>query len=146
MILLDLLFAFLMALILAALLTGPAGWRHPRRPDGWGTGLFLFLLLLPVIWAGGVWLSPMGPPVGGSYWLPLVVVGVMVALLVLAIGSSGGPTTLRDNARAGAETGAGTEPDVNEAAALGITALFGFFFWLLLLAGVVGIAAFYMGH
>lgn len=145
MMILDLVFAIFIAMILASLITGPVGWRHPRlhnaQPTGRrATGMFLFLILLPLIWAGGLWLSPMGPEVSGSYWLPPLLVGLLVALLVLAVGSAGGPTTLGDNARAGA----GAEPDIGEAATIGITALFGLFFWLLLLGAAAAITVFYV--
>lgn len=137
MFLLDLLFAFFLALVLASLIAGPAGWRHPRLASGRAAAIFLFLVLLPLIWAGGLWLSPMGPEVNGSYWLPTLLVGLLLGLLVLSIGSAAGDPTLRGDIPPAAE------PDPSEAAALGITAIFGAFFWLLLLAGIASVVAFY---
>ena len=41
----DILFVLLLATLFSALLTGPAGWRHPRSSSATGAVMFLLLLL-----------------------------------------------------------------------------------------------------
>lgn len=43
------------------------------------------MLIFLLSWAGGVWLTPMGPPLLGAYWLPFLLVGLTVALLLAAV-------------------------------------------------------------
>jgi hypothetical protein len=47
--------------------------------------VFLFLALFLPIWAGGIWLGPMGPAVFGMYFLPFLLIGLGVALLLAAV-------------------------------------------------------------
>jgi len=62
----NLLFVFLFALLLGSILSWGFGWRHPARSDAVGASfLFLFLILLLAMWAGGVWFVPWGPALGG---------------------------------------------------------------------------------
>jgi hypothetical protein len=81
---------------------------------------------VPFIWAGGVWVTPVGPPIFGVYWLPFLLIGLFVVLLIAA-----GSTPER---RPPAETVAREEE-----AALGLSA----FFWVLLLVLAIAIAAGY---
>jgi len=132
----DLLFAATLALVIAALLTGLMGWRHPRHPGGRAAAaVFLFFLLLAVIWAGGVWSEPFGPVLWGSYWLPFVYTGLLVALIILTLGAAAQP--LNEPGAIIADTTPQT--DEAEAVGMGITALFGFFFWVLLFTAAVAV-------
>jgi hypothetical protein len=45
----------------------------------------VFVLFFVLIWAGGLWLRPVGPPVIGIYWLPFVLLAVMLALFWAAV-------------------------------------------------------------
>jgi len=36
-------------------------------------------------WAGGIWLTPFGPSIWGTYWLPFLIVGLIFALFLAAI-------------------------------------------------------------
>jgi hypothetical protein len=98
MIWIDLIIAFITALIVAGLLAGALGWRHPGQPRG-GCGpamLFLLILLFFLGWAGGVWLTPFGPAVAGSYFLPIVLVILLLALMIAALGPHRTPVTRSD--------------------------------------------------
>jgi hypothetical protein len=55
-----------------------------RRRGPWGAFLF-FVVVFLAAWAGGIWLPPMGPPIGGVYWLPFLIVGLIFALLLAAV-------------------------------------------------------------
>jgi hypothetical protein len=79
MLLVDLLVALAVALLLTAIFT--AGTRSRGI---WVTWLLFFAMVLLAAWAGGMWLRPIGPPVRGVYWLPFLVVGLVVALLLAA--------------------------------------------------------------
>jgi hypothetical protein len=78
-VLIDFIIAFVIAtmVVLAFVL---AGWRQPLRGLLWA----LFLILLLLIWAGGIWLQPIGPAVVGVSLLSFVVVGLLLALLFAA--------------------------------------------------------------
>lgn len=73
---LALVFAGLLALLLGAVL----GVRGPWAATPWA----LFLVFFLVIWAGGAWTGPVGPAVADVYWVPFLVVGLVLALLVAA--------------------------------------------------------------
>jgi len=76
MIVLELLFAFIVALILSTLLMLIWGREATR------TGFFcFFLIILLSSWAGGVWARPFGPLLWGIHWLPFLSAGLIVALI-----------------------------------------------------------------
>lgn len=76
----DLVVAFLVALLLSSIL-----FLGFRRAGPWASFLFLFLVLFLATWAGGIWLMPFGRPLGGVYWLPFLMVGIVFALLLAAV-------------------------------------------------------------
>jgi len=126
----DLLFAFLVAVLMAGLLVGLTGWRHPSRTgDGAASAVFLLIILTLLVWAGGTWSQPYGPMLWGKYWLPFLVIGLVLALLLAA-------TAPPRSSRPPHET---TSPEI-ETDGAGIAALLGLFFWLLALLAVASIA------
>lgn len=132
MILIDFIFAFLIALLIAGVLSAMFGGRGVRRVGAWPVFLFLFLILFPTTWAGGVWVAPFGPVAWGGSWLPFVTVGILAALLLAALAPTARPP------RGVADV---TEPArKDEAAALAV----GGFFWLLLIAFAVAIIVRYI--
>ncbi len=77
---LDLLFAFIIALIFASLLVTIFGKSR------FGLSLFIiFLILFAGVWAGGIWFTPIGPKLFEVYWLPFVVVAIVLSLLIAAL-------------------------------------------------------------
>lgn len=78
--LLSILFAAMFVGLLVLLLK-PSRDEHP----GWTALAFLFLALFLPIWAGGMWLGPMGPAIFGMYALPFLLIGLCVALLLAAV-------------------------------------------------------------
>ncbi len=50
-----------------------------------GKPSFFFLLIFLAAWAGGVWVTPVGPPVWGVYWLPFVIVALLFTFLLAAV-------------------------------------------------------------
>lgn len=72
-----------LALILSGILTWGLGWRHSAQTEAVGASpLFLFLILVVAMWAGGAWLLPWGPVWHGTPWLYLMVIGLLVATVV----------------------------------------------------------------
>ncbi len=128
----DFTFAFVFALLLAGVLAALFGTRGVRRAGAWPIFLFLFVLLLAMTWAGGVWLSPFGPVFWGGYWLPFLVVGIIIALLIAALMPPARPPRSRSEAvdRAREE----------ETATLAL----GAFFWMLVIVMVVAVVVRYV--
>lgn len=144
----ELLFIFLFTLLLVSLLV-PIGGYHTYRdrfsgrrvsvseePDGVEAGagagmamLFIFFILFPLILAGNAWIGPRGPMFMGVSWLPIVAIGIILALLLAAIL----PRHPKVNP-------AKTSDEVAKETTAG---LFGGFFFLLLF---VTLAAFVMGY
>jgi len=83
MIFAEFILSFVIALILSigfAVLTRKRG----KRQGFW----WLFLLIWVATWAGGVWLRPIRPTVGGSDWYQFLIAGlIFVGLIALFIPS-----------------------------------------------------------
>jgi hypothetical protein len=75
---------FLVALSIALLVSVLLGFalrrRIPRKGFFW-----LFLILLLATWAGGMWIGPFGPSFRGIFWLPFLLVAVLVGFFLAAI-------------------------------------------------------------
>lgn len=50
----------------------------------WNSVVWFFVVVLLATWAGGVWLTPAGPMVRGFHWLPFLMTGLIVSLLLAA--------------------------------------------------------------
>lgn len=84
--------ALLIALVISALFYYAFNATGP-----WGSFWTFFLVLLLIIWAASLWVHPIGPVFWGIAWIPLLVVGLVFALLLAAI-----PTeSSREDKRAG---------------------------------------------
>lgn len=132
MFLVHLLVAFFVALLLSLLLIP---FRRPRSAQAKASTavgvLFLFFILFLGTWAGGLWITPFGSPWLGVYWMPFVVAGLFVALLVAATDQSSRRSYERKE----------TEADHVEHAALATA--FGLLFWILIMALAIAIVAGY---
>ncbi|MFP4014772.1 MAG: hypothetical protein ACLFVQ_11850 [Chitinispirillaceae bacterium] len=75
---------FLWAILVALFITGilVAGIRKSRPAVR--VVIALFFLLFLGVWAGGLWLTPIGPPIQGVYVVAFFVAGVVIALLMAA--------------------------------------------------------------
>ncbi len=56
-----------------------------RRAKSWKRILIVFFVILLGAWAGGVWITPVGPTLLGVYWLTFFIVGLVFALLLEAV-------------------------------------------------------------
>ncbi len=129
----DLLFVFLVAVVLSIILSWGLGWRHPAAADAFAVSMvFLFVILLFTVWAAVAWLPPWGPAWRGTPWLSILLIGIIVSLLILAAA-----TPIRRRPRTPTQAAA-------EAREESLTAtVFGVFFWALLAGLLVAIAISY---
>ena len=75
---------FFVALLIALLVSVLFGFALRRKIPR--TGFFwFFLILFLATWAGGMWIGPFGPSFRGIFWLPFVLVAVLVGLFLAAI-------------------------------------------------------------
>lgn len=117
----DLLLVLFLAMVISSLMTWGLGWRHPSQENAVGASLlFLFIVLLVAMWAGAAWFPRWGPVWYGTTWLTPVLIGLFVALLILAVSAPPRRPRSAREARAQAE----------QATAIGTA--FGLFFWILL--------------
>lgn len=55
-----------------------------RRKGPWTNFYIFFLIIFLATWAGGLWITPVGPSIRGIFWLPFILVGAIFALLLAA--------------------------------------------------------------
>jgi hypothetical protein len=79
MILFDVLFAIGIGLLFTAIFAGLFGRTGP-----WASIPVFFALIFLAAWVGGVWLAPLGPAIFGVYWIPYLIFGLIVALVLAA--------------------------------------------------------------
>lgn len=122
----DLLFALAVALLLTLIFAAILGTRGP-----WASVWVFLLVVFLAAWAGGLWITPFGPPLFDTYWLPFLLVGLIFALLLAAVTPVAPPRTRREAIAQARE---------EEAAVAALTV----FFWVLIiaLAGAVVLAYF----
>ncbi|MFW5867735.1 MAG: hypothetical protein ACOCX2_07970 [Armatimonadota bacterium] len=79
---LNLLIALVVAIVLAALLVYGFGRRAPGPMAGF---LFFVVMLFFAVWAGSVWITPIGPDLWGVPWMTMMLVGLIVAMIIAAV-------------------------------------------------------------
>lgn len=131
MIVLEIFFAIIIALVFSLFLGGLLGWQLPGRGGLWTSLAFLFFLIFITTFAGGYWLRPIGPPLWGVYWAPILLIGFIVMLLAAVIIPPRRPRNTREAIRQAAES---AEAEWS----------LGIFFWLLLLIFGIAIIARFM--
>lgn len=92
MILVDLGLIFVIALLMA--LAVSFGYRHRRPWSFWTILGVLFLVGLTL----AIWVRPVGPVIYGFAWLPVFMGSLVVALLMLALGTTPGERTVEGDA------------------------------------------------
>jgi len=127
----DMFFAVGLALLLVLLLI-PTGRYHAA--NGGPAWLLLFPMLFLLIWAAGAWLTPIGAPVAGVYWMSFLIPALFLGLLLFALATPSGPARKDDDV---------IPENASEEAAAGTVIAFTAFFWILLLAAVAAIILHY---
>ena len=126
MFLIHLLFALGTAVILSLIFAFGFGRRRV-----WPSVLIFFIIIFLAAWAGGIWLTPLGPPLGEGYWLSFVIAGLIVALVLAAPA----PPPSRSR-RSTVELVEPREEESEETAAYWVV---GIFFWFLIIVLIVAI-------
>ncbi len=105
-------------------------WLGRKGP--WAKVSVFFLVVFLASWAAGKWMDPIGPPIVGFYWLPFMLFGLVIALLMAAAMPFTTPSIRR---RERDDSGEGVET---------AQVVFNTFFWifLILLLGLI-IAAYF---
>jgi energy-coupling factor transporter transmembrane protein EcfT len=86
MIFIELVFAMAVSLFLTVVFAVIS-----RRPKTRRQVLLFFLIIFFGAWAGGIWLTPVGPVLLGAYWLSFFVVGLIFALVLEAVAAFSRP-------------------------------------------------------
>jgi len=131
MLMTELLFAVLVAGIMTVVFAG--GFR---RPGPWASGLWFFLVVLLAGWVAGAWATPVGPPLWGAYWVPILWFGLLIALLLAAAAP---PRERPQDALESVQAG-------NRACATVATVALSWFFWALLIGLAVAICVRYFAR
>jgi len=118
--------ALIGALMFGAVLVYALGWRHPRRSRATPSLLFLIVLMFPLLWAAAIWLVPVGPTLYGAAFVPMLLAGVLVALIIAVLIE---PRPPQDQEAVEADTA---------------FAVFGILFWVLLLISAGAVVAGYV--
>jgi hypothetical protein len=137
MIFTHLIYALFIGLGIAGLFGLALGTRGP-----WNSFFWFFFVIFLVSWGGGVWLTPFGPTGWGVSWMPFLVTGFFITLLLLAAT----PRSTRDR---GATRGSASDAtDLKELAAVEREAETGLnvLFWLLIVFLAVVIVCNYIWH
>ncbi|MFP4250107.1 MAG: hypothetical protein ACLFU7_10645 [Armatimonadota bacterium] len=79
---LNLLMALVVALVFAAILVYGFARRAPGPMAGF---LFFAFILFFAVWAGAVWITPIGPEMWGVPWVTMVLVGLIIAMIIAAV-------------------------------------------------------------
>lgn len=124
---------FIFALLAAAILSAVFALGF-RRSGPWSLTVF-FIVLFLASWAGGIWFTPVGPVLWGTYWFPFLGVAFIFALLLIALAP-------RENEQRGAE--GETVRLVDRQKQRWRREVLGWTFWLLIAVLVAAIAAFYI--
>lgn len=80
MILIDFLFSFLIALVVSLVFF----FIFRRKRLRIGLVLF-FIIVFLFTWAGGIWLAPGGPTFRGIYWVPFLLIAVVISFLLATL-------------------------------------------------------------
>ncbi len=101
----ELLLALIIAMLLSVTLIALFGRSRPGGEGFWASFFFFFMILFLATWAGGTWLVPFGPVAWGFVWLPYLVVGLVIALLLAVLLPSAKGRRRSAEARAAASAG-----------------------------------------
>jgi hypothetical protein len=67
------------------------------KRQGYQVAFFwLFFFMLLATWAGGVWIRPVGPSVGGLFIVPFIMAGVLAVGFLIAFSKPPGPHGRRE--------------------------------------------------
>ena len=119
----GLVYFIILALILTAIFSYGFNIRGP-----WGSFWAFFAIIFLAVWAADIWITPFGPYYNEVYWLPPLIVGVLIAILLAAA------TPTRRSRRT-----TDTHPPATEYETDAVAATLGILFWILLALFIISI-------
>jgi hypothetical protein len=126
--LLDLIAALIIGFLLVALFSALF-----RNQVPWGSFWIFLLIVFLVTWAGGLWIGPFGPTLFDVAWLPFLLVGLFVTILLVA-------TVPPRPTRTPMTVEQARKTEAERAAMAGLT----IFFWIALIFTIVAIVLGYI--
>jgi hypothetical protein len=123
----DIIIAAVVALLLSVIFAGVIGASWRSREWAWPSVWLLFLIAFLAAWGGGLWIRPIGPPLWGTFWIPFVIAGLLIVLVLAAIAPPRRPPCTAKEAAEEARATVAAE------------ATLGTFFWLLLIFLIGGV-------
>lgn len=117
----DVIAAILIALFFTLLLALALRMRGP-----WGSLWTIFLVILLGVWAASLWIEPAGPVYWNIAWIPLLTIGLILALVLIAAT----PTANEQRRLSTEETDENSEASQNEKKTIAAVSAF---FWILLI-------------
>jgi hypothetical protein len=127
----DFIFALGIALIFSGIIAS-TGRKGPGPASGF---LFFLLMFLLITWAGGIWLTPIGPNLWGVQWVNFLAISLVVFLILGALIPTK-PFNIHPPTPEKSQTVAPEE--------IGFVAAVGFFFWFLALVMIAAILIYYL--
>jgi hypothetical protein len=67
-----------------------------KRCGPWDNALLFFIVLFLATWGIGRWVTPIGPVLFGFYWLPFLLIAVIISLLLAVMAPSKKPKTAKE--------------------------------------------------
>lgn len=89
-VLFALFYALLLTFVFAVIIGNTGPWR--------GFWAFFFIIFF-IAFAAGEWVTPLGPPLWGYYWLPGLMVALIFALLIVALTPSNSNKNIEEENR-----------------------------------------------
>lgn len=127
----ELVIALIVALLITLIFGVIIGIQWPGRTGVRPSLILFFILVFLSTWVGGIWTEPFGPTILGVSWIPFVLVGLIIALIIAAAIPPRKPVSRQEAIRqAEAESETRT--------------VLGFFFWLLLVLLVAALIIYYV--
>ena len=107
----------------------------------WNSFFWFFAVIFLFAWGGGSWIAPFGPIGWGVAWLPIVVMGVFMALLLTAAT----PRSNRSRSRITDQATVGSKAEASAVAKAEVMVTVDFFFWaLIIVLGLVVLSNLYL--
>lgn len=124
----DLLLALVVALVISSIFA--FGFR---RRGLWPRFWLIFLVIFLFTWAGGIWLHPIGPTIRGVFWIPFLLIALLIALFLAAAIP---PSYIRSRTS--------ESRDLREARQSEVNAFLGVFYWILMMILIAAIVVRYL--
>jgi hypothetical protein len=133
MVFIGILFALFYAVILTAVFS-----LIFRNTGPWSGFWIFFFLLFFVSLGAGQWAAPLGPVAWGYYWVPGLFAAIIFALVLAAVSPAPPLSRKINNSQTGNNI---TTAKTGEEGAAAAVAVFGIFFWILMIILIMGAIA-----